>query len=257
MKRILECLAYREMLKNLTVRELQVRYKGSVLGFLWTFFNPLLLLVVYSIVFSFIMKSNIEPYPMFLFVALLPWNFMANSVLQGSLSLVQNAGLIKKVYFPRVVLPLSAAFANLINYVLSLAILIPALLLFKVKLSWALLSFPVVLFVETVLVIGLAVLVAVLNVYFRDLEHIIGVLMSVWFFLTPIIYPMDFVPKEARVYFSVNPMTPLIEAYRAIFFYGMWPDWRALGYCAAGFVIFLVVSFSVFDRLQRNVAEEL
>lgn len=138
---IREVYFYREMLKNLVSKELRARYKGSVLGFLWTFFNPLLMLIVYSVVFSFIMRIETENYAMFLFVALLPWNFLSSSIMQGAASLVQNGSLIKKIYFPREILPLSIVIANLINYLLSLFILIPALIFFKIKITPAILSF--------------------------------------------------------------------------------------------------------------------
>ncbi|MGB9905629.1 MAG: ABC transporter permease [Desulfotomaculales bacterium] len=252
-----EIYAYREMLRNLVAKEIRARYKGSALGFLWTFFNPLLMLVVYSIVFSFVMRVQIENYAMFLFVALLPWNYLSASVIQGAASLVQNSALVKKIYFPREVLPLSAVLANLVNYLLSLLILIPALLAFKIRLTAALLAFPVVLLVETMLVTSLALCVSVANVYFRDLEHIVGILMTVWFFLTPVLYPVDVIPDEVKPFFSLNPATPLMEAYRAIFFSGRWPDWASLGYLAAGLAALLTMSLALFNRLQKNVAEEI
>lgn len=256
-EQIKEIYVYREMLRNLVAKELRARYKGSVLGFLWTFFNPLLMLVVYSIVFSFVMRVQIENYAMFVFVALLPWNYLSVSVLQGAATLVQNGALIKKIYFPREVLPLSVVLANLVNYLLSLLILIPALLAFKIKLTAALLAFPAVLLVETMLVTSLAFCVSVANVYFRDLEHIVGILMTVWFFLTPVLYPVDIIPSDVKPFFGLNPATPLMEAYRSIFFYGHWPDWASLGYLAAGLVVLLTLSLVFFNRLQRNIAEEI
>lgn len=144
-----ELYLYREMLRNLVAKELRARYKGSVLGFFWTFAHPLLMLTVYSVVFSFVMRVKVENYAMFLFAALLPWNYLAQSMIQSSGSFIHNAGLVKKIYFPRAVLPLSVVFANLINYCLGLCVLLPALLLFKIKLTAALLAFPVVLALQT------------------------------------------------------------------------------------------------------------
>ncbi len=257
LQRLNEIYSYREMLINLVAKELRARYKGSVLGFFWSFFNPLLMLIVYSIVFSFVMRSGVKNYPMFLFVALLPWNFLTHSVLQGATSLVRNASLIKKVYFPREVLPLAVVLANLVNYLLSLLVLIPALLIFKVRLTAALVAFPLILALQTVLVTGLTLVVAIGNVYFRDLEHIIGVLMTVWFFFTPVIYPMQMVPKEVQPFFALNPAAPIIEAYRNVFFYGKWPDWHRLAYLALGSLIFLILMLFAFERSQRAVAEEI
>lgn len=256
-QRMKEIYTYREMLINLVAKELRARYKGSVLGFFWTFFNPFLMLIVYSIVFSFVMRMNIENYAMFLFVTLLPWNYLSNSVLQGAASLVQNASLIKKVYFPREILPMAVVLANLVNYLLSLIILIPALLISGVKLTVALFAFPIIVTLQTLLVTGITLLVAVGNVYFRDLEHITGVLLTVWFFLTPILYPTKLVPKEVQPLFTLNPAAPIIEAYRNIFFYGYWPDWGRLAYVALGSLVFLLLTLLAFQRSQRAVAEEI
>jgi ABC-2 type transport system permease protein len=252
-----EIYLYREMLKNLVAKELRARYKGSVLGFFWTFFNPLLMLIVYSLVFSFVMRVQTENYAMFLFVALLPWNYFATSVLQGAASLVQNSSLIKKIYFPREILPLSVVLTNLVNYLLSLFILIPALLIFKVDLTLALIAFPAILIVETLLVASLTFLVAIANVYFRDLEHIMGVLMMAWFFLTPVLYPADLIPQNAKFIFNLNPATPIIEAYRSIFYAGKWPQWDVLGYLTIGLLVLVIISLVVFGRFQKTVAEEI
>ncbi|ADL07264.1 ABC transporter permease [Thermosediminibacter oceani] len=256
-ERLKEIYAYREMLKNLVSKELRARYKGSILGFFWTFFNPLLMLIVYSFVFSFIMRSAIEKYTMFLFVALLPWNYLSGSIIQGAASLVANASLIKKVYFPRELLPLSVVLSNLVNYLLSLLILIPALLLFKIRLTWALLAFPLVLLVETILVASLTLLVSVGNVYFRDLEHITGVFMTVWFFLTPVVYSTEMAPPNAKKFFALNPAAHIVEAYRDIFYKGIWPDWNALLYVGLSCLILFCISLLAFQRWQQAVAEEI
>lgn len=216
-QQIKEIYQYREMFKNLVAKELRARYKGSVLGFLWTFINPLMMLVVYSIVFSFVMRVQIEHYSMFLFVGLLAWNYLANSAQMGVSSIVAGGGLIKKTYFPREILPLASVVANLINYILSLLILIPALLVVKVPLTLALVAFPVILLIQTLMVAGLALLLAAVCVYFRDLEHITGVFLMAWFFFTPILYSMEMVPAEVRGLFVLNPMAPLIIAYRISF----------------------------------------
>ncbi len=254
---IREVYLYREMLRNLVSKELRARYKGSILGFLWTLLNPLLMLTVYTIVFSFLMRTPVENYAMFLFVGLLPWNYLSNSIIQGTGSLVHNASLIKKVYFPREVLPLSVVLANLVNYLLSLLVLIPALLIFKIKLTYALLAFPVILVIQTILVVAITFIVAIGNVYFRDLGHITGVMLTVWFFLSPILYSPEMIPENARGFLFLNPATPLIESYRDIFFYGRWPRWDLLGCIALVSIIFLLISLHIFDHLQRRVAEEI
>ncbi|HAU32591.1 MAG: ABC-2 type transporter [Desulfotomaculum sp. 46_296] len=256
-RQVREIYEYREMLKNLVAKELRTRYKGSVLGFLWTFFNPLFLLIIYSTVFSFVMRVQIENYTMFLFVALLPWNYLASSVLQGLVSIVQNGSLVKKIYFPREVLPLSIVMTNLINYLLSLLILLPALIIFKVRLTPALFAFPLILGVETLLVASLVLLLSVANVYFRDLEHIAGIIITAWFFLTPVFYPASIIPLKLKAFFYLNPITPVIESFRNVFFYGTWPEWNSLGILALGSLILLFLSLAIFEHFQKAVAEEI
>jgi lipopolysaccharide transport system permease protein len=239
-EQIKEIYLYREMLRNLVSKEIRARYKASVLGFLWTFVNPLLTLAVYSFVFSVVMKSGIKNYSMFLFVALLPWNYIAMSITQGTTSLVGNVSLVKKIYFPRAILPLSLVLANMVNYLLGLIILMPALAIFHIRFT-----------------IALTLIVSAGTVYFRDLEHIIGIFIMLWFFLTPIVYSIDTIPTNLRNLFNFNPASPIIEAYRSIFFYGKWPDWVTLGWLTLGLVFLLIVCWFAFMRLQRSVAEEI
>jgi ABC-2 type transport system permease protein len=256
-EQIKEIYLYREMLRNLVSKEISARYKASVLGFLWTFVNPLLTLGVYTIVFSVVLKSNIQHYSMFLFVALLPWNYLAMSITQGTTSLVQNVNLVKKIYFPRAILPLSLVFANMVNFLLGLIILFPALALSHIRFTVALVAFPVILIIETLLVASLTLIVAIGNVYFRDLEHIVGIFIMLWFFLTPIVYSMDTIPLKLRTLFKLNPATPIIEAFRSIFFYGVWPDWRLLGWLGLALVIIFGICWFIFMRFQRYIVEEI
>lgn len=245
------------MLKNIVLRDLRGRYKGSILGFLWTFVNPLLMLVIYSVVFSYILKTQIEDYPMFIFVALLPWNFFVSSVLQGSVSLVQNSGLIKKIYFPREVFPIANVATNMVNYLLSLFIMLPALLIAGIKIQLPVISFPIVLLIETLFVLSLVLLLSVANVYFRDTEHLISVLLMAVFYLTPVLYPLEIIPQRMHWFFELNPLSPLIMAYRDIFFYGMWPDWGML--TLLGFIssVLFIVSLRVFHHFQKDIAEHI
>ncbi|MCL6444424.1 MAG: ABC transporter permease [Alicyclobacillus sp.] len=248
---------YREMLRTLISRELKSRYKGSYLGFIWTLINPLLMLLVYTVVFSFVMRSNVRNYPVYLLVCLLPWNYLITSVVQGTGCLVHNAALIRKVYFPREVIPLSVVLSALANYLLSLSILIPALLIFKIRMTEAIFAFPLVVVIETVLLIGIVFLVSIANVYFRDMEHIVSVLVTLWFYLTPIVYPLDLIPSNIRNLFYFNPATPLMDAYHKILYYGEWPDWSSLGRLSLEVVSFSMISWVIFRWFQRNIAEEI
>ncbi|MEO1785361.1 ABC transporter permease [Thermodesulfobium sp. 4217-1] len=256
-KKIIEIYRYREMLRNLVSKELQARYKNSVLGFFWTFLNPLLMLAVYTFVFSTIMKSDIKDFSIFLFIGLLAWNYIAGSVLQGTGCLVANSSLLKKVYFPREVIPLSIVFANMINYILSMIILLVALLISGIGIHHDILFYPVILLVQTIFLIPLVLILSVVNVYFRDLEHTVNVLINLWFFTTPIVYPISIVPEHLRIFFYLNPATHIVEAYLAIMYYRTPPNLLALFWMFVGSIIFFWIGFLIFDRLQRRVAEEV
>ncbi len=248
---------YQEMLRNIVLRELRGRYRGSVLGFLWTFVNPLLMLVIYSLVFSFILKTQIEHYSMFIFVALLPWNFFVNSIMQGTASLVQNAGLIKKIYFPREIFPIAIVISNLTNYILSLFIMIPALLISGISIKLPVVAFPVVLLINVMFIISIVLFVSIVTVYFRDSEHLIGILLMALFYLTPVLFPLDLIPVHLQWLFELNPVAPLINSYRDIFFYGIWPEWGHLLTTGCASIILLIVGLRFFDHFQKDVAEHI
>ncbi|MNI55999.1 Teichoic acid translocation permease protein TagG [compost metagenome] len=252
-----EIYDYREMLRNMVLKDLRTRYKGSVLGFLWTFLNPLLMLAIYSFVFSSIMKSDIPNFPMFILVALLPWNYFSQAILQGARSIVNNGELLKKVYFPREILPLSVIGSNLINYLLTLVILIPALWISGVHTTTALFSFPVVLVIQSMLIFPIVMLASLGVPYLRDLEHILNVLMMIYFYLTPVLFPVSFIPEQFRWIFDYNPMTPIINAYRDLFLFGQWPDFGTLLPMLLVLLVLNTVIAVIFSVLQRNVVEEV
>lgn len=252
-----EIYPYREMLRNLIRKDLRMRYKGSALGFLWTFINPLLMLSIYVAVFSFIMKADIPHFPLFILTALLPWNFFSQSVTGGARSLIHHAELLKKVYFPREVIPLSVVGSNLINYLLTLIILIPALGLDGIALTVKLSAFPLILLTQILLILPIALLAAILTVYLRDLEHILGVLMTIGFYLTPVLFPLSLIPESYRAVFEHNPMTRIVDAYRAVFLYGQWPDFASLLWMLLILVFVNIAAFRLFARLQQRAAEEV
>ena len=253
-----ELYQYREMIRSLIHRDLRGRYKGSVLGFLWTFINPLLQLCIYTIVFSSIMRMGIDDYYLFLFVALIPWMFCASSIVGGSTCILANQNLVTKIYFPREVLPLAVVTSNFINMLYCFVIVLSVVVIFSDKTNFAAwLYLPLIAILEYVLVLGLTFFFSALTVYFRDLEHILGILTMGWQFLTPVMYSVDMVPKEYLTFFNLNPMTPIITAYRDILYYGKIPYLDTL---IAGFVfsiLILIVGFIVFNRLKRRFAEEL
>lgn len=246
------------MIFSLVRKDLRGRYKGSALGFLWTFINPLLQLVVYTVVFSFILKTNIERYYLYLFVALIPWIFFSSSITVGAASVVAQKDLIKKIYFPRMVIPISYVTSCFINMLLCFIVIFAVILVSGAGFNFAaLLTLPVIMAVEYILALGMALLTSAVTVYFRDLEHILGIVSMVWMYMTPIMYDRSIVPERLLPIFNLNPMTHIISCYRDVLYRKEMPDLLSLISAAALGIFFLILGGIVFNRLQRRFAEEL
>lgn len=257
MKLFRQIYLYREMLKNLIVRDLRTRYRESVLGFLWTLINPLLMMIIYSIVFKTIMRMDIENYSIFLFAGLLPWQYHQTVVASNTTIVVNNSGLIKKVYFPVEILPISSTVAGAINYLFSLIVLFLAMIVVGFHFSYNIFFLPILLIIQMLFIFGLSLILSSLNVFFRDLEHIVGILMMAWFYLTPVFYPLSMVPEKYQSVFSLNPMTSIEQAYRQIFYYGQPPAMESLLVFLLYSILFLLIGLFLFNKLKRNFAEEL
>lgn len=256
-KTLLELSNYRQMIKSLVLSDLRTRYKGSVLGFLWTFLNPLLMLIVYTIVFSTIMRFDMPNYTIYMFVGLLPWINFSSSVLSSSSVIIRNSNLIKKIYFPHEVLPLSTVLGGIVNYLFGLIIMLIAIFISGMSLSVYALYFPLILFLQFILTYGLTLLFSSLNVYFRDLEHILGAVVMAWFYFTPIIYSSSMIPEKYQYIFNINPMKPIIESLQDIFYYQRGPQLDNLLLSFTYNTVLLVVSWFIFRKLSRRFAEEV
>ena len=253
----MELYQYREMLKNLVRKDLRTRYKGSFFGFLWTFINPLLQLLVYTVIFTTIMRFDIKNYAMFLFVALLPWIFFSNSLIGSTGSIINNKELIKKIFFPREIIPISVVTSGFVNLILSFVIVFIALFISGIGITPAIVCLPVVLLAVYVMTLGFSLLFSALNVYVRDLEHILGIVTMAWFYFTPVIYQVDIIPAKFLKLFFLNPMTPITLAFRDILYYGKAPDFTILGINLATGVLLTIFGHQVFRKLQKNFAEEI
>ncbi len=253
-----EIWEYREMVASLVKRDLKSRYKGSVLGFLWMFLNPLLQLAVYTVVFSTIMRMGIDKFYLFLFVALVPWLFFSTCLSAGTTVIFSQQDMVKKIYFPREVLSIAFTISQFVNMLLSFLVIFAVLIISGIRLNpQALFFLPLVMLVEFVMALGVTYLVSALNVYFRDLEHILGILSMAWMYLTPILYPMDMVPQQYARLFTLNPMTSVTIAYRDILYYGQVPHMNTLFHALVMGVLVLAIGQVVFGRLQRHFVEEL
>ena len=258
MRTLKELYQYREMIFSLIRKDLRGRYKGSVLGFLWTFLNPLLQLVVYTIVFSTFFPTNIDQFYIFLFVGLVPWLFFNTSLVGGSTSIVTQENLIKKIYFPRQVLPISYVTSAFVNMLLTFIVIFAVLLLsgfgFNLQALWML---PIVMLVEYILALGIAMLTSALTVYFRDLEYILGIVAMLWMYLTPILYEIDTIPEQYRGLVYINPMTGVILCYKDILYYKHFPDLDNIILAFGMGIFFLIVGFVTFNKMQKHFVEEL
>ena len=255
---ISELYAYREMIFSLVRRNLKGRYKGSFLGFFWTFLNPLLQLAVYTMVFSVILRNGREDYYLFLFVALVPWIFCSSCVSSGASCIWQSQNMVKKIYFPREVLPLAFVISNFVNMLLSLLVVIAVLIFSGKGLSFqALLYLPVIMAIEFLLCLGITLIVSGLDIYFRDLEYLMGIFAMAWQFMTPIMYGIEQVPEQYRTLFYLNPMTPVIVAYRDILYEKRPPEMGTLGAAAVEGLLLCFLGFFVFSKLKRRFAEAM
>jgi lipopolysaccharide transport system permease protein len=223
---------YKDLLSELVKREIKARYKQSILGYAWVILVPLLNLVVMSLVFSYFIRiqTGDVPYAVYLFVGLVPWTFMSNSIAMATSSLVSNSSLITKITLPRMVFPISVIFSKIIDFLLSLVILLIFLVFFGIGLKITLVLLPLVFLVQLVLVIGISLILSAINVFFRDVENILGVFLMLWMYLTPIVYPPELVPEQFRQIFSLNPMVGIINAYRYIVLYGVLPPLASFVY---------------------------
>jgi ABC-type polysaccharide/polyol phosphate export permease len=274
MTKLADLAQSRELFHNLTLRELRGKYNRSVLGWAWSLLNPLTALVIFGVVFRFFLKvpvpvgdpSGMEIFAFFLLCGLLPWNYLQNGLNGAMGTLVDNANLIKKVYFPREVLVGSVVASWLFSAVIEMAVLAVALLVAgNLVLPW-LPGVVVLLALQTVFIVGIGLGLSVVNVYFRDMQYLVGLLMQIWFYATPIVYPISMVPDRAevlgfdlplRTLYDLNPMTRFVEAYRDLLYDLRLPPPADLAYLVVVSAGCLAIGLAVFTKLEPRLAEEL
>jgi ABC-type polysaccharide/polyol phosphate export permease len=250
---------YRGLIQTLVVRELKARYRGSVLGFFWSFINPLLLLLIYTFVFRVVMKNTderVQPFALFMFCGILPWTWFSASLSEASNSLIANSNLIRKVLFPAEVLPIVTVLSNMVHFFLALPILAVFLIWYEKPIDpVGLLWFPVALAVQLVFTAALALLLAALTVHFRDIRDILSNLLTLWFFATPIIYHYEMM-RAYKGLLDANPFTHLAITYQEILFFdGPVGHWKWLLALGAASILFFLACYWLFDRLRDSYAE--
>lgn len=254
---IKELYNYRQLLKSNVSKEIRGKYKGSILGILWSFVNPLLMTLVYAIVFPFVLKNAQEHYTTFIVIAVLPWTFFTTAISQGTNCILVNGGIIKKVYFPREILPLSIVVSSLINFLISCLIIFIFLIFSGIGFSLYILLLPLIIIIQFTLVLGIVLITSSIDVYIRDLEYIINFFISMLFYATPVLYSMNMFPIKIQNILKLNPMTTIIESYRDVLFYQQVPNVLGLALVAIFSIIIIILGIKVFKKLEKGFAEEL
>jgi ABC-2 type transport system permease protein len=250
--------AYRELLKNLVLKDLKLKYRGSVLGFLWSLVNPLMMIFVYTLAFKYIMRNGVPDFVFLLLLGILAWTFFASSASMATGAIIDSGNLMKGVQFPRAILPIATVLFNFVQYLLTVLVFLPLMLIvYRVPLSAPMLLFPVFLALQVVFTIGVALVLAAGTTFFRDLRHLLEIALSMLFWTTPIVYPLTMVPDRFRVAVLLSPMSPFVIAYQQMFYYRTWPDlatWMvALAYAVSSFALGAVLFLSLEDRFGEEI----
>ena len=248
---------YRELLKSNIKKEIRGKYKGSFLGVLWSFINPLLQVAVYPIVFPYIMRIQQDHYLQYLIIGIIPWTFFTTVITQGMITVRMNAGIIKKVYFPREILPISVTLSGLVNFFISCIIIVLFCVFGGLGISWHILLLPLIALIQFIFTLGLVFGLSAINIYIKDTEYIVQFLINMLFYGTPILYSTELFPEKMRWLLYANPLTELIEAYRDIFMFHKLPGANGMMYLI-GITIFLFgLGYFIFRKLEKGFAEEV
>ena len=249
---------YRELLKTNIQKDVGGKYKKSFLGVLWSFINPLLQILVYWVVFDQILHTSTkENYVVYLCCGLIPWQFFSAVVNRGAATIIDNGSILKKVYFPREIFPISLVASETVNFLISTIMILIFVIAGGITLTWNVLWYIPILLVQIVLSIGISFIVSSVSVYVRDLIHILGIIIQLMFYATPIVYSLDQVPADFKWISNLNPMAYLIDCYRNIFYEGKMPNLQYLGIALCFGLGFSIIGYFIFRKLEKRFAEEL
>ena len=245
------------LIKYLTYREIATRYKQSFLGFFWVLLNPLSQMVIMSFVFSSIIRfSNLGvPYPIFLYAGLLPWIFFTNSLHSSTNILIENSALIKKIYFPREVLVVSTILAKVVDFFFMAIVFFLLMIFYKIPFTFYILFFIPIFLLQFIFTFSLGLFLSWTNLFYRDIQYLVNLLLTLWFYLTPVIYPVEFFPEKYRFIFKLNPLSIFINAYRRILLGGDFPKWESLSIATFLSTIFFIISYFIFKKMEKNLAD--
>lgn len=254
---IKELYQYRQLLKGNVSKEIRGKYKGSFLGILWSFVNPLLSVLVYAIVFPLVLKNTQPHYVTYLIIGIIPWTFFTTAISQGTTTVLVNGGIIKKVYFPREILPISVVTSALVNFIISCFIIFIFLIFSGIGFSIYVFILPIIILIQYILVLGIVFITSAVDVYVRDAEYIINFFINMLFYATPILYSADLFPAKFQWVLNLNPMAVVINSYRDILYYKQIPNFTLLGIVFLAGILILFIGIKIFKRLERGFAEEV
>jgi ABC-2 type transport system permease protein/lipopolysaccharide transport system permease protein len=252
-----ELYCFRHVLSQLVVQQLILRYRRTMLGYLWTLINPLLMMTVMAVVFSTLFKADLKEFVIFLFAGMIPWNFFNSLVTQSGASFINNEGLIKKIYLPKSIFPLSVAMALLIDSLLSFLALFVIMLVVGASLSPAMIFIPIAYFLLFLFSFGVALVMSIATVFFRDLQHVILIAMQGLFFLSPILYKHDTLTGNLSLLVGLNPIIPFLELFRAPLYYGVWPSSGVIAHASINALLAMAAGLHIFLRQEKNIVFRL
>ncbi|HEX8924040.1 MAG TPA: ABC transporter permease [Patescibacteria group bacterium] len=255
-------IKWRELLWQMVGREVKARYKQSILGYFWVILNPLAQMLVMSFAFSVILKIPTNsaahiPYSVFLFVALLPWTLFANSLASACSALVGSASLITKIYFPRTILVIATIVAKIIDFLFSLSILILYMIAYRIPISWNILWVIPIFFIQQIFTLGLSLFFAASNLLYRDIQYLLSLILTLWLYLTPVIYPADIVPERLRFIYQLNPMAVIINAYRQVILGNGIPKYSSLAIALIVSLLSLIIGLAYFKSREKIFADNI
>jgi ABC-type polysaccharide/polyol phosphate export permease len=246
------------VVQNMVVQELRVRYQRSLLGFFWSLLNPLLMLATMGFVFSHLIpRREGENYPLFLFAGMIPWSFLSISLNDGAMSIIANEGLIRKIYLPKLIFPLARVLIALVTFVFSLGAIFLMLWPLGARPAWSMLSLPLAIALFGIFTLGLSLIIATANTFYRDCGHLVAVFLQAWYFLTPIFYPASTFPEGTGWLFRLNPAYYFIELFHDIFVAGQWPRFSMVAAAAAIAAVSLGVGYAIFKSQEDKMVFRL
>lgn len=248
---------YRELLSELTMREIKQRYKQSVLGYAWVILNPFFTMLVMAFVFSIIMRiPNLGvPYPIYLYAGLLPWTLFSNSLISASNSLVANAGLLTKIYFPREIFVLSTILAKIVDFALACTIFIAFMFYYQIPISWNVLWFIPIFLIQQLFTYAISLFLAAANLFYRDIQYLLSLILLIWMYLTPVIYATEIFPVKYQWIFKLNPMAVIINAYREVILARGMPNLQSLGIAIVLSLVLLALTYKFFKKAEGVFAD--